>query len=127
MVHTQGGAHTRRSVATAGVFLFKRGAEAGPHIERSEPKRGFLARVRVRVTVTVAVTSPLGLGVGLPLLVHIWGLPERTGQSAGLVRPPSWYVRQRPCPVYSGKLREFITLGIRGLVHLGSRLQLSAL
>ena len=35
-VHTQGGAHTRRFVATAGVLLFKRGAGAGPRVERSE-------------------------------------------------------------------------------------------
>ena len=89
-------------MATAGVLLFKGGAGAGPRVERSEAsverselKRGFLARVRVRVTVTVtvAVRLPLGLGVGLPLLVHIWGLPERTGQSAELVRPPSRHVR----------------------------------
>ena len=36
-VHTQGGAHTRQSVATGGVLLFKGGAGAGPRIERSEP------------------------------------------------------------------------------------------
>ena len=35
-VHTQGGAHTRRSVATAGVLLFKGGAGASPLVERSE-------------------------------------------------------------------------------------------
>ena len=35
-VHTQGGAHTRRSVATAGVLLFKGGAGAGPRVKRSE-------------------------------------------------------------------------------------------
>ena len=32
-VHTQGGAHTRQSVATAGVLLFKGVAGAGPHVE----------------------------------------------------------------------------------------------
>ena len=36
-VHTQGGAHTKRSVATAGVMLFRGGAGAGPCVERSEP------------------------------------------------------------------------------------------
>ena len=36
-VHTQGGAHKRRFVATAGVMLFKGGAGAGPRVERSEP------------------------------------------------------------------------------------------
>ena len=36
----------------------------------------------------VAVRLPLGLGMGLQLLVHIWGLPERTGQSAS--RPTFW-------------------------------------
>ena len=35
-VHTQGGAHTRQSVATAGVLLFTGGAGAGPRSERSE-------------------------------------------------------------------------------------------
>ena len=40
VVHTQGGAHTRRSVATARVLLFKDGVEAGPRIEQSEPERG---------------------------------------------------------------------------------------
>ena len=82
-------------MATAGVLLFKGGAGAGPRVERSEPsveqsklKRGFLARVRVRVTVAVAVNLPLGLGVGLPLLVHIWGLPERTGRLSG--RTSGW-------------------------------------
>ena len=39
-VHTQGGTHKRRSVATAGVMLFKGGAGAGPRVERSEPKVG---------------------------------------------------------------------------------------
>ena len=39
-VHTEGGAHKRRSVATAGVLLFKGGAGAGPRVERSEPERG---------------------------------------------------------------------------------------
>ena len=34
------GAHTRRSVATAGVLLFKGGAGAGPRNERSEPRCG---------------------------------------------------------------------------------------
>ena len=37
-VHTQGGAHIRRSVATAGVLLFKRGAGVGPCVKRSEPR-----------------------------------------------------------------------------------------
>ena len=32
-VHTQGGAHTRRSVATARVLLFKVGVGAGPCVE----------------------------------------------------------------------------------------------
>ena len=37
-VHTQGGAHKRRFVATASVLLFQRGLrEAGPRIEPSEP------------------------------------------------------------------------------------------
>ena len=36
-VHTQGGAHRRRSVATVGVLLFRGGAGAGPRVERSEP------------------------------------------------------------------------------------------
>ena len=36
-VHTQGGTHKRRSVATAGVMLFKGGAGSGPRVERSEP------------------------------------------------------------------------------------------
>ena len=35
-VHTQGGAYKRRSVATAGVVLFKGGAGAGPRVERGE-------------------------------------------------------------------------------------------
>ena len=38
MVHTQGGAHRTRFVATAGVLLSQGGAGAGPRIERSEPK-----------------------------------------------------------------------------------------
>ena len=37
-IHTEGGAHTRRSVATAGVLLFKGGAGAGARVERSEPR-----------------------------------------------------------------------------------------
>ena len=37
---------------------FRRVLGAGPHVERSELKRGFLARVAVTVTVTV--------GIGLP-------------------------------------------------------------
>ena len=40
-VHTQGGAHTRRSVAAAGVLLFKGGARAGPLVERSELQARF--------------------------------------------------------------------------------------
>ena len=68
-------------MATARVLLFTGDVEAGPHVKQSELKREFLTRVRV--TVTVAVGLPLGLGVGLPLLVHIWGLLEPTGQSAG--------------------------------------------
>ena len=44
VVRTQGGAHTRRSVALAGVLLFKGGAGAGvgPRDERSEPKQGVI-------------------------------------------------------------------------------------
>ena len=38
--HRQGGTHTKRSVATAGVMLFEGGAGAGPRVERSEPKVG---------------------------------------------------------------------------------------
>ena len=37
-VHTQGGAHRRRSVAIARVLLFKGGVGAGPCVERSELK-----------------------------------------------------------------------------------------
>ena len=44
-VHTQGGAHKRWSVATAGVLLFMGGARAAPRIERSEPKQGVCIRV----------------------------------------------------------------------------------
>ena len=47
-VHTPGGAHTRWSVAIAGVLLFKGGAGTGPRVEKSEasversdPKRRF--------------------------------------------------------------------------------------
>ena len=36
VVYTQGGAHTRQSVATAGVLLFEGGVGAGPRVERSE-------------------------------------------------------------------------------------------
>ena len=36
-VHTQGGTHKTRSVASAGVMLVKGGARAGPRVERSEP------------------------------------------------------------------------------------------
>ena len=36
-MHTHGGAHKRRSVATAGVMLSKGGAGIGPRLERSEP------------------------------------------------------------------------------------------
>ena len=36
-VHTQGGAHKGRSVATARVLLFQRGAGVGPRVKRSEP------------------------------------------------------------------------------------------
>ena len=41
-VHTQGGTYTRRYTqkavcSSAGVLLFKGGAEAGPRVERSEP------------------------------------------------------------------------------------------
>ena len=77
-------------MAIVGVLLLKGSAGAGPCVERSEPKRGFPAEVSVRlmVTVTVAVSLPLGLGLGWPLLVHIWGLPERTGQSAS--GPAGW-------------------------------------
>ena len=39
VVHTQGGANTRRFVATAGVLLFKGGAGVGPCVERSELKQ----------------------------------------------------------------------------------------
>ena len=39
-VHTQGGTHKGRSVATAGVMFLKGGAGAGPRVERSEPKVG---------------------------------------------------------------------------------------
>ena len=39
-VHPQGGAHKRRSVATARVLLFKGRAGAGSCIERSEPQQG---------------------------------------------------------------------------------------
>ena len=35
-VHTQGGPHTRWSVASAGVLLFRGGAGVGPLVERSE-------------------------------------------------------------------------------------------
>ena len=38
-IHTEGGAHTRQFVATAGVLLFKGSAGAGPRVERSEPSR----------------------------------------------------------------------------------------
>ena len=34
--HTQGGAHTTRSVATAGVLLFEGGAGVGSRVERSK-------------------------------------------------------------------------------------------
>ena len=44
-VHTQGGAHKRRSVATVGVLLFKGGVGAGPRVERSEPKQRVCIRV----------------------------------------------------------------------------------
>ena len=37
VVHTQGRARTRWSVATTGVLLFMEGARAGPRIKRSEP------------------------------------------------------------------------------------------
>ena len=36
-VHTQGSAHTRRSMATAGLLSFEWGAGAGLRVERSEP------------------------------------------------------------------------------------------
>ena len=118
VVHTQGGVHTRRFVATARAVLFKGVAGAGPHVERNELKRGFLARVGVRVSVGAgfAIGFSLGLGMGLLLLVHIWGLSEGTGQSAvpigrrptvqldGSPFPLSSYVCRRPCPVYSGKV-----------------------
>ena len=41
-VHTQGGAHTRQSVATAGVLIFKGVVGAGACVERSEPKQGVV-------------------------------------------------------------------------------------
>ena len=40
-LHTQGGPHTRRFVATVGVLLFKGGAGVGPRVERSELQRRF--------------------------------------------------------------------------------------
>ena len=40
-MHTQGGAHNTRSVATAGVLSFKWGAGAGPRVERSEARYGY--------------------------------------------------------------------------------------
>ena len=39
MVHTQGGARKRRSVATAGVLLFQGCVGAGPRVERRELKQ----------------------------------------------------------------------------------------
>ena len=41
-VHTQGGAHTRRSVATVGVLLLKGGMGARPCVESSKPKQGVV-------------------------------------------------------------------------------------
>ena len=40
-VHTQGGAHTRWSMATAGVLLFNGGAGASPRIKQSKLKGRF--------------------------------------------------------------------------------------
>ena len=85
------------------------------------PRSQYSILVRVRVTVGVAVRVLLGLGIWLLIRANIGGLPERTGQWAR--RPAgrrplvcragmfaelcslSWYVRRRPCPVYSGKLQ----------------------
>ena len=37
MVHTQGGTHRRRSIATAGFMLLKGSAGAGPRVKHREP------------------------------------------------------------------------------------------
>ena len=42
VVHTQGGAHIRRSAATAGVLLSKGDAGVGLRVQRSETKQGVL-------------------------------------------------------------------------------------
>ena len=56
-VHTQGGAHTRRSVATAGVLSFKGGVQGlAPASSEASGSEDFL----------------LGLGFGLRLGLQLW-------------------------------------------------------
>ena len=45
-MHTQGGAHIGRSVATAGILILKGGVGAGPQVEQSEPKQGEVGQSR---------------------------------------------------------------------------------
>ena len=45
-LHAQGGAHKRRSMATAGVLFFKRGGGAGSRAENIEPKGARGGEVR---------------------------------------------------------------------------------
>ena len=45
-VHTQGGAHIRWSVATAGVFLFHGGSRNGPTRDRGRLKFQHMQQIR---------------------------------------------------------------------------------
>ena len=67
-VQTEGGAHARPFVATAGVLLFKGGAGAGPRVECSEPWRLDGWRTLHTECQSVYPCAPLVGGGGLALM-----------------------------------------------------------